>query len=62
MCLKFVPLLDKNNPFDDEDDLQIWFSDDGNYIPVKIKMDAPIGSIKAVIIDYENLKNPLGIK
>lgn len=62
MCLKFVPVLDKHNPFKKEDDLEIWFSDDGNYIPIKIKMDAPIGSVKAVLIDYENLKNPLGIK
>lgn len=62
MCLKFVPVLEVNNPFKKEDDLEIWFSDDGNYIPVKIKMDAPIGSVKAVLIHYDNLKNPLGIK
>jgi len=62
MCLKFVPVLEQNNPFKKEDDLQIWFSDDGNYIPVKIKMKSPIGAINAVLIEYENLKNPLGIQ
>ncbi len=61
-CMKFVPVLEKNNPFKKEDDFQMWFSDDGNYIPVKIKMKSKVGSVKAILIDYENLKNPLGIK
>ncbi|MBN2893157.1 MAG: DUF3108 domain-containing protein [Bacteroidales bacterium] len=61
-CLLFVPVLEVNNPFKKEDDLQVWFSDDGNYIPVKIRMKSKIGVIKAELIDYENLKNPLGVK
>ncbi len=61
-CLKFVPILEKENPFEDEDDFQIWFSNDRNYVPLKIKMKAKIGSFKAVLIDYSGLKNPLGVK
>ncbi len=61
-CLLFVPVLEVRNPFKKEDDLRIWFSDDGNYIPVKIKMKTKIGVIKAKLINYENLKNPLGAK
>ncbi len=61
-CLKFVPVLEKNNPFKKEDDMQIWFSNDGNYIPVRIKMKSKIGAFKAVLTGYENLKNPLGVK
>ena len=62
MCLKFVPVLEQDNPFKKENDLQIWFSDDGNYIPVKIKMKSKIGTFKAQLIYYENLQNPFGIK
>lgn len=62
MSLKFVPVLEQNNPFKKEDDLQIWFSDDGNYIPVKIRMKSKVGIVKAHLINYENLKNPLGVK
>ncbi|MEA3452644.1 MAG: DUF3108 domain-containing protein [Bacteroidota bacterium] len=61
-CLKFVPLVDINNPFKKEDDMQIWFSDDGNFIPIKIKMKSKIGTVKAKLIGYDNLKNPLGVK
>lgn len=61
-CLKFVPIIEIDNPFKKEDDLEVWFTDDGNYIPVKIRMKSPIGIIKAQLIDYENLKNPLGVK
>ncbi len=61
-CLLFVPILTKDNPFKKEDDLRIWFSDDGNFIPVKIKMKSKVGTVKAVLIDFKNLKNPLGVK
>ncbi len=61
-CLKFVPVLEKNNPFEKEDDLQIWISDDGNYIPLKIKMRLPVGNAKASLIGFDNLKNDLGRK
>ena len=59
-CLKFVPVLEQNNPFKKENDLQIWFSDDGNFIPVKIKMKSKIGAFRAKLIYYENLQNPFG--
>jgi len=61
-CLKFIPVLEKNNPFKKEDDLQIWISDDGNYIPVKIQMRLPVGNAKASLIGFENLKNDFGKK
>ncbi len=61
-CLKFVPVIEVDNPFKKEDDLRIWFSDDGNYIPVKIRMKSKIGVFKADLISFSDLKNPLGIK
>ncbi len=61
-CLKFVPVLEQNNPFKKEDDLQIWFSDDRNFIPVKIRMKSKFGVVKADLIYFENLNNPLAIK
>ncbi len=61
-CMLFVPVLEVSNPFKNEDDLKIWFSDDGNYIPVLIKMKSKVGTIKAELVQYENLQNPLGIQ
>jgi hypothetical protein len=59
-CLKFVPIIELDSPFKKEDDMEIWFSDDGNFIPVKIKMEAAVGNIKCDLIEYEALKNPFG--
>lgn len=59
-CLKFIPILDKNSPFKKEDDMKIWFSDDGNFIPVKIRVKLGFSSVKCDLRDYRNLKYPLG--
>ena len=59
-CLKFVPVIEINSPFKKDDDFEVWFSDDGNYVPVKIKVDLPIGSIRAQLIGYKKLKNEFG--
>ncbi|MCQ2973547.1 MAG: DUF3108 domain-containing protein [Bacteroidales bacterium] len=56
-CLKFVPVLDDKSVFKKEDDLEAWFTNDANYVPVKIKIDMPIASIRCQLIKYKNLKN-----
>jgi hypothetical protein len=59
-CLKFVPVLDMKTSFKKEEDLQVWFSDDGNFIPVKIRLKMGISTVKCDLVSYEGLKNPLG--
>ena len=59
-CLKFVPILEKNSPFKKEDDMEIWFSDDGNFIPLKIRVKIGFSKIKCDLKEYKNLKYPLG--
>jgi len=59
-CLKFVPIIEIDSPFENEDDMEIWFSNDGNFVPVRINVDAPIGKLKCELIEYEGLKNPFG--
>ncbi len=59
-CLKFVPVLDKDSPFEKENDMQVWFSDDGNFIPLKIRMKVGISTVKCDLEQYKGLKNPLG--
>jgi hypothetical protein len=39
----------------------VWVSQDGNRIPVLIESPIKVGSIKAVLNAYENLKYPLEI-
>ena len=59
-CLKFVPVLDDKSSFKKEEDLQVWFSDDGNFIPVKIRLKVGISTVKCDLSEYKNLKGPLG--
>lgn len=58
-CLKFAPVLD-GKTFKKEKDLEFWFSDDGNFIPVKIRFKVGISTVKADLIEYKNLKHVLG--
>jgi len=59
-CLKFVPVLDGNSSFKKEEDMQVWFSDDGNFIPVKIRLKVGISTVKCDLNHYKDLKNPFG--
>ncbi len=59
-CLKFVPLIENNSTIKKEEDMQVWFSDDGNFIPVKIRLKVGFSTVKCDLIEYKGLKNPLG--
>ena len=50
--MKFTPVVEPGRIFDSEDDVTIWISKDKNYIPVQIRIDLIIGSIKCDLIEY----------
>lgn len=56
-CIRFVPTLVVDRVFKDEEDMTIWVSDDENKIPVRVKADIAVGSIKVDITGYSGLKN-----
>lgn len=58
-CMKFTPVVEPGRIFDSEDDVTIWFSTDQNHVPIQIRIDLIIGSIKADLIEYSGLKYPL---
>ncbi len=55
-CLKFNPVTEVGRAFKTEEDMTVWFSDDMNNIPVKIKVDLWVGSFKAFLINYKGLE------
>ncbi|MGQ9847231.1 MAG: DUF3108 domain-containing protein [Bacteroidales bacterium] len=55
-CLKFSPVVEPGRIFDTQDDVTIWISNDNNFIPVRVQFDLFVGSIKADLVKYENLK------
>lgn len=58
-CLKFCPVIQTGRIFKNEEDLQVWISDDENKIPLLAKANIMVGSIKMEVTDYEGLKSPI---
>jgi hypothetical protein len=56
-CLKFRPIVQKGRVFKKEEDLNVWISDDDNHLPLRVKADVLIGSIKMDITGAKNLAN-----
>jgi len=63
-CLKFIPVIAENNKNENaenisptpKDDMILWLSDDPNHIPIRVKFDLFIGSIKCDLIGHNGLK------
>lgn len=56
-CLKFKPMVQQGRVFKEKDTMTIWVSNDDNKVPVLIKTELLVGSLKAELIQYEGLKN-----
>jgi hypothetical protein len=61
-CHRFDPVVEPGRMFDSEDDMQIWLSDDKNVIPVKVRFDLLVGSLRIELDGFSNLKYPLTFK
>ncbi|MBS1945949.1 MAG: DUF3108 domain-containing protein [Bacteroidetes bacterium] len=58
-CLKFQPVVQEGRIFKDNNDLNVWITDDGNRIPVLAQAKVLVGSIKMELSGYEGLANPI---
>ncbi len=61
-CIKLRPQLVVDRVFKDEDDMTIWVSDDKNRLPIRVKTDIWVGSLKVDLTDYSGLANPFDAK
>ncbi|MFT6715603.1 MAG: hypothetical protein ACJA0Q_000230 [Saprospiraceae bacterium] len=58
-CLKFVPLLQEGRVFKAKESMTIWLSDDQNKVPIRLKTNLLIGSVKLDLDSYSGLIAPL---
>ena len=58
-CIKLKPQLIVDRVFKESDAMTIWVSDDENKIPIRIRSEIYVGSIKVDITKTQNLKNPM---
>jgi hypothetical protein len=60
-CLVFRPYVQSGRVFKEKESLTIWVSDDDNKIPLLIKADLAVGSLKATLVEFKNLNNSFKI-
>jgi hypothetical protein len=58
-CIKFRPVLQKGRIFKEEEDLNVWITDDKNRIPVMAQAKIMVGSIKMELTGYSGLVHPI---
>ncbi len=55
------PQLVEGYIFEEDTEMTIWASDDGNKLPLMVESPISVGSVKAVLKSYENLRYPLEV-
>ncbi len=58
-CLKIIPSVKSGRVFKEKEGVVMWVSNDLNHIPILLKAELAVGSLKASIDDYKNVKYPL---
>jgi hypothetical protein len=61
-AMVFRPLVQSGRVFKEQESLTVWVSDDENRLPIRIKAELAVGSIKADLDAFKGLKNPFKIK
>lgn len=56
-CLKFRPYVQSGRVFKEQESLTLWVSDDDNKVPIRIKADLRVGSLKADLNAFKGLKH-----
>lgn len=58
-CLKIIPSVVSGRVFKDKEGVTMWITNDQNRVPVLIKAELAVGSLKASIDSYTNVKYPI---
>lgn len=58
----FKPLVQSGRVFKEKESVTLWITDDNNKLPVRVKAELAVGSIKADLDAFKGLKNPLKVK
>ena len=58
LCYKIKPYVQSGRVFKKNEGLTMWVSADKNRVPVRIKADLLVGSVRIDLESYRNLNNP----
>lgn len=57
--IKIQPYVQSGRIFKASESVTMWVTDDDNLVPVQIKAGLMVGSLKADLYEYKNIKSPL---
>ncbi len=58
----FRPMVQSGRVFKEQESVTVWISDDENRLPLRIKAELAVGSIKADLDAFKGLSNSFKIK
>jgi hypothetical protein len=58
-CLKIIPSVKSGRVFKEKEGVTMWVTNDANHIPVLLKAELAVGSLKASLDSYKNVKYPI---
>lgn len=58
-ALKFSPVSEPGRVFKTEDDITIWFSNDRNFVPLRISLNMLVGSVNIDLVEASGLRYDL---
>jgi len=60
--IKIRPYVQSGRVFKASESVTMWVTDDKNHIPIQVRAELMVGSLKADLFDYKNIKYPLDFK
>jgi hypothetical protein len=60
-CIKLRPFVQSGRVFKEKESLTLWISADNNKIPIRIKADLVVGSIRVDLDAFRGLNHPFEI-
>jgi len=58
-CIKIRPYVQSGRIFKASESVTMWVTDDKNHVPIQIKAELAVGSLKADLHSYSNVKHKL---
>lgn len=58
-AIKFRPLLIKGTIFEGGEKMTVWITDDANRVPIRIDSPILVGTIRAELMQFKDLRNPM---
>ena len=56
---ELAPQVVAGEVFSDESEMRLWASTSAGHVPLQIESPLSVGSVKAVLLEYENLRYPI---